>query len=192
MLLYSAILMACECPPLSPVDQELTKNYDVIFVGKIDSLSPCSTEGIAIAYFTIHELYKGKASRRVEVHFDCSSACLMSFSKNEEWIIYAIYQRFDLVSVKLCSHSRKHFKTGEQDFYQAVSGRTFEEEQTFLKSALGEQPFIEKENWNEEQKEFKPHNTQPSNSNKIYLLLISFGVMILIYILTRKKRRKNG
>lgn len=192
MLLHAAILTACECPPVSPISLELTKEYDVIFIGKIDSISPCSTNGISRAYFTIDELYKGKTGRQTAVHFDCLSSCMMSFAKNEEWIIYAIYQRFDVISVKLCSHSRKQFKTGEQDFYRAASGRTFDEEKEFLKSNLQEQAFLGKEDWNKEQQELKPHNTQPSNSSKIYLLLISFGVMILIYILTRKKGRKNG
>ena len=190
VLLHSAVLMACKCSTVSPINQELAKAYDVIFTGKVDSISSCSTD--AIAYFTINALYKGKTTEQVAVHFDCTTSCMMSFAKNDEWIIYAIYGHFDLVSVNICSHSRKHFKTGEQDFYQTASGRSFEEENEFLKSSLGRQAFAEKENWNTEQKEFKPHNTQPSNSNKIYLLLISFGVMILIYILTRKKRKKNG
>ena len=192
MLLHASVLMACKCAPVIPIDQELVKKYDVIFMGRIDSIAPCSTNGISVAYFTISELYKGTTGKNVAVHFDCLSSCMMSFARNEEWIIYAIYQRFGVVSVKLCSHTRKHFASGEQDFYRAASKRTFEEEQSFLKNTLQLQPFTDAEQWNKDQQELKPHNEQPSNNSKIYLLLISFAVMILIYILTRKKRKKNG
>lgn len=192
MLLHTAIVKACECPPLTPVSVEQMNAYDVVFTGRIDSISPCATNGISIAHFTIDELYKGKTAKQVNVHFDCISSCMMSLAKNEEWIIYAIYQRFDVISVKLCSHSRKYFREGKQDFYRAVSGRTYDQEKEFLRTNLGIRPFVAKEQWNKDQVEFKPHNKQPSSSSKIFLLLISFGVMILIYILTRKKRRKNG
>ena len=50
---------------------------------------------------------------------------------------------------------------------------------TFIASNI----FSQKEKWNEEQAELKPHNEQPSDQSKVYLLLVSFGIMILIYIL---------
>jgi hypothetical protein len=191
LILQSAWLMACECPPLKPISKELANDYDIIFLGKVDSVS-ATTDGISSAYFTVEELYKGRAGKHLAVDFDGVSACMMSFAKNEEWIIYASYQRFDVVSVKLCSHSRKQVNASEQDFYAAAAQRTFAQEQDFLKSAFGIQPFIEKEAWNKEQQDLKPRNEQPSAMNKLWLLLISFGAMILIYILTRKKKKKNG
>ncbi len=190
--LRSVILMACECPGISPINKDLAKDYDVIFIGRVDSVSTFATNGISTAYFTLEELYKGNTPQQLGVDFDGVSACLMSFAKDEEWIIYANYQRFNVISVKLCSHSRKHAKEGEQDFYATAAQRTFEQEKTVLKTIFGTQPFIEKEKWNKEQQEFKPRNEQPSGINKLLLLLISFGVMILIYILTRKKKKKNG
>jgi hypothetical protein len=191
LLLQSAWLKACECPPLIPINNELTKTYDIIFMGKVDSVS-AAIDGISTAYFRVEELYKGHAGKHVAVDFDGVSACMMSFAKNEEWIIYASYQRFDVISVKLCSHSRKQVNASEQDVYAAAAQRTFEQESEFLKNMFGIQPFIEKEAWNKEQQDLKPRNEQPSARNKLVLLLVSFGVMILIYILTRKKKRKNG
>ncbi len=192
MCLQSVMLLACECPPVAPVNQETLKGYDIIFSGKIDSVSPCGTNGIAIAYFTIDELYKGKTMKQTAVHFDCLSSCMMSMAKNENWIIYANYRRFDLISVKLCSHSRKYFQASENDIYLSTAQRTYGQEKDFLNSTLGIQTFIKEEVWNSEQQELKPHNKQPSNFNKIILLLVSFGVMILVYIITRKKKKKNG
>jgi hypothetical protein len=192
VLFLTSVVMACECPPVSSITLDLAKNYDIIFIGKIDSVSACATNGISIATFTISELYKGNSIKQAMVHFDCVTSCMMSFARNEEWIIYANYQRFDVISVKLCSHSRKYFQPGEQDFYLSAAKRTFDEEKEFLKSGLGVQPFIENESWNKDQQELRPHNDQPSSQRKIMLLLVSFIVMILIYIITRKKRRKNG
>jgi hypothetical protein len=191
LIMRSAWLTACECPPLNPISKELCNNYDIIFIGKVDSVSAASN-GISTVYFSLEELYKGHAGKYAILDFDGVSACMMSFAKNEEWIIYANYQRFDEISVKLCSHSRKHLNATEQDFYAAAAQRTFEQEQEFLKVTFGIQPFSEKENWNKAQEDLKPRNEQPSGMSKVILLLISFGSMILIYILTRKKKRKNG
>jgi hypothetical protein len=191
LLLRSVVLMACECPPLAPISKELASDYDIVFMGKVDSVS-AAANGISSAYFTVEEFYKGHAGKHIIVDFDAVSACMMSFAKNEHWIIYATYQRFDVISVKLCSHSRKQVNASEQDFYATAAQRTFEQESEFLKTAFGVQPFIEKEAWNKEQQDLKPRNEQPSGMSKMVLVLISFGAMILIYILTRKKKRKNG
>ena len=141
VLFHTTVLAACECPPIIPVNQELAKKYDVIFTGKVDSVSDC-TAGISKVYFTIEELYKGRAMQQMAVQFDCVSSCLMSFAKNEEWIIYAAYQQKKKNTKKQNKHSRKYFKAGEQDFYLAAAGRTFEEEKEFLRSGLGIQPFV--------------------------------------------------
>src|SRR4051812_34424948 len=95
LLFSSSLLSACECPPLSPVTKELCDHYDVIFFGRIDSVALCDTKGNAVAFFTIVELYKGNSEKRIKINFDCSSECLMSFAKNEEWLIYANYRKFD-------------------------------------------------------------------------------------------------
>ncbi len=102
------------------------------------------------------------------------------------------YQRFDVVLANLCDHNRKRTKAGEQDFYETTASRTFDQEKEFLKTELGTHSFIQDENWNKEQEELKPRNEQPSGTSKIVLLLVSFGVMIIIYIITRKKKNKNG
>ena len=107
-------------------------------------------------------------------------------------LFIVIVHSADVAMVKLCSQSRKQFKASEQDFYLAAAQRTFEQEKEFLKTELGIQPFIKTEKWNNDQQEYKPHNEQPSGMNKIYLLLVSFAVMILIYIITRKNKKKNG
>ncbi len=191
-IMHATGSFACACKSLPPLTQDLTKKYELIFCGKIDSVSACGDKGWAIAYFTISDLYKGVIDEKIAIHFDCSSSCMMSFSENEEWLIYANYLEFDQASVIFCSPSRKYFQKVEDDFYMIETHRSYEEEKNFLKTTLGIQPFSQKEKWNEEQAELKPHNEQPSDRNKIYLLLVSFGIMMLIVIVTRKKKKKNG
>jgi len=177
---------SCDCPPLEALSKKSMEKYDVIFYGKVDSIIPCSTQGIGTAYFTIRSLYKGACVQHVSVDYDCTTACMMSFAKNDEWLIYGIYQRFDLITVALCGHSRKKISDGTVDFYESASQRTFDDENTYLKTELGIQPFGEHNALNEQQKELKPHNDQPTELGKLWLLLISLGTMAVIYFVFKK------
>jgi hypothetical protein len=188
-LVFSKAISACDCPPFEVVSASVCSNYNVVFYGKVDSVSV--SNGYNTAYFTIQELYKGKVKQHVKINFDATTACMMSFSKNEEWLMYCSFQRFDDLAVNFCGHSRKYFSNTSQDFYQLAAQRTFEEEKLFLRSNLLIQPFVENDKFNQQQVDFKPHNNQPSGFNKLLLLLTSFLVMIIIYIVTRKKNKKN-
>lgn len=187
-LFLSNLSFACQCPTLSPISKDLCNKYEVIFYGKVDSVSPCATNGISTAHFTINELYKGEVEQHVKVDFDCSSACMMSFSESDEWIIYSIFQRFDLMTVNICEHSRKFFSDATLDIYEIASHRTFEQEKQFLNKALGIQSFIKKNELNEQQNNMAHHNTQPSAMNKLWLLLASAVAMGIVYYVTRKKK----
>ena len=188
LIVSSGYLFSCECPPLQPISKELSKNYNVIFFGKVDSVSACAKDGISTVYFTISELYKGAVSAHVKIDFDCASPCLMSFEKGEEWLIYASYPKFDKLTVSLCEHSRKFISEVSKDYYFISSQRTFEQEKQFLKTELGIQSFVEKNDLNEQQKVLKPHNDQPSPINKLFLLLVSVGVMSIVFLVARKKK----
>ncbi len=187
---FSVYLFSCECPALEPISKEGCKSYNVIFYGKVDSVGSCNEKGISTAYFTIKELYKGAVSQNIKVNFDCASECMMSFTKGEEWIIYGSYEKFDLLTVKLYEHSRKYFTDEKDDFYFITSKRKFEEEKVFLRTELGIQSFIVQNDLNEQQKIFKPHNDQPSDTTKFWLLFTSLSTMILILYFTRKKKQK--
>lgn len=188
LLFVSVSLFACECKTLQPISKELCKNYDVIFYGKVDSVGVCRLDGSATAYFTIQELYKGSVEEHVKVDFDCTSSCLMSFSKDDEWLMYNTFHKFNLLTVNICNHSRKLFKDDTQDVYQLAAHRTFEEEKSFLKELLGIQKFAENNDLNELQEQMGARNMQPSAMGKLWLLLISFSVMALVYYVTRKKK----
>lgn len=189
--LLTKVTFACECPPIKPISKDLFNTYDAIFTGQVDSVSACSTDGKSKAYFFINELYKGNLNQHLEVVFECSSECMMSFSKEEEWLMYATYSRFDMLVVNLCGHSRKFFNDPSQDYYQMAAQRSFEEEKQFLKTTLGVHSAVQNDELSQQQSDFKSRNEQPSGSNKLLLLLISFSVMAIVYFVTRKKKKKN-
>jgi hypothetical protein len=178
---------ACECPPLQPITEVISKNYNAVFYGKVDSITNSSEKGFNTAHFTITELYKGNVQQHVKINFDNSSSCLMSFSKGEEWLIYAIYKNFDFLTVSICGHSRKFFKEASSDFYQLNSKRTFEEEKNFLKSTFNVQAYAKVNELNQQREQFKPHNIQPEPMSKLLLVLISLLSVLIIFFVTRKK-----
>jgi hypothetical protein len=184
--IISLISLSCECPPLEAVTKKSIDEYDVVFYGKVDSVVPCKTDGIGTVYFTVISLYKGSAQQHVSIDYDCVSSCMMSFSKNDEWIIYSMFQHFDLLTVNICGHSRKKITDGSMDYYQVASQRSFEEENSFLENTFGTHAFASHNQLNDAQKEMQPHNEQPGALNKLWLLLISLGVMVLIYFVTKK------
>ncbi len=188
LTLLSQITDACECPPIKPISKESGNNYDVIFFGKIDSVSSCPVKGNAIAYFTVSQLYKGRIQQHLKINFDCSTPCMMSFSKDEEWLIYSTFKRFDEMNVTLCGHSRKFFGDVSKDFYQTNAQRTFEEEKFFLKETFGIQTFPQNTASNKQQQDSNPQNEQPSGIIKLILILISFTVMAIVYVITRNKK----
>jgi len=180
-------LAGCECLPVQPITEVTCKNYNVIFYGRVDSVTNSSEKGFNTAHFTIAELYKGNVQQQVKINFDNSSSCLMSFSKNEEWLIYAVYKNFNFLTVSICGHSRKFFKEISNDFYQLNAQRTFPEEKKFLKTTLNIHPFSTVNELNKQREQFKPHNIQPEPMNKLWLLFISLLTMAIIFFVTRKK-----
>lgn len=184
LFLIQTIAQACDCntPPLS---KEICAQYDVVFAGTVDSVSPCNTKGDAIAYFTIVDLYKGNAEQHIAVTFDCASSCMMSFAKKEEWIIYSTYSRFNKCGVAFCSHSRKRVATAG-DPYATVSTYTFDGEKEFLKANLGSRSFAAHNELNDQQEIMRPTNEQPSGMNKLLLLGGSLLAMLVIYFVSKK------
>lgn len=187
LILFSAPLFPCECPTLSPITKEATSNYDVIFIGRADSVSACDTKGFAVAYFTINELYKGSVQKSVNINFDCLSSCQMSITKGEDWLIYATYKKFDYLTVTICSHSRKQFTNEAEDFYMMAAQRTITQEQQFLKDSLGIQTIVQ-DAAQPLVTDIGTHNRQPSAHSKLLLLLISLLAMVVVYFITKKKK----
>lgn len=187
--IFSNYLFACICESLPPLTKESFKQYDVIFHGKVDSISYSKLKE-NIVHFSVIELYQGNSEEQVQLIYDGSSSCMMNFINNEEWIIYATYSNFDKLNVHLCSHSRKKFSDTTKDPYIAASGRSFDDELALLRTQLQVQQLIKRNELIKTQSEFKPHNVQPSNVNKVILLIISLLVMVAVYFISKYFKKK--
>lgn len=182
--LLSSAAFACQCDSLKKMSKEESAQYELIFRGTVDSVSACKTS--AIAYFRVEELYKGYSPVRNTILFDCSSPCLMEFSKGQEWIIYSTVSARGVPEVKLCSHSRKRFAKAEEDYYTVNSGMTYDEEAALLKSELSLHTLLDRGETIKDTSVYDHRNTQPSPYTKIVLLLVSAVVLVLLYYLFNK------
>ena len=97
--------LACKCPDLEPISTNFCENYDVIFYGKVDSISQVEDNRKNTVHFKIYNLYKGKLPSKANIYYDATSPCMMSFSPEEEWLIYAYYEKYNLLTVNICQHS---------------------------------------------------------------------------------------
>jgi hypothetical protein len=182
------VTFACKCPQIEPITKDFCKNYDVIFYGKVDSIVKNTTNN-GIAYFSITSLYKGKTTQHIQINYDATSSCMMSFSEGDEWLIYAYYEKYNFLRVNICQHSRKHFKNEAEDYYRINAQRSFEEEKLFLQDSLGIQVFIEENNIQQrQQNQISQRNIQPEPTNKLLLLVFSLASMGIIFYLIRKKQ----
>ncbi|MBA3970663.1 MAG: hypothetical protein H0X46_00680 [Bacteroidetes bacterium] len=188
LVFLASYAYACQCPVFPPISEKGCERYDVIFFGKVDSASACDPKGFAKVYFSIAELFKGSVEQQVNISFDCSTECLMSFAKGEEWLIYSKYKKFDLLEIEICEHSRKNFNDDAKDIYLLAATRTFLQEKDFIKTLLGIHYYIKPNDLNKQHEEVGPQNVQPSGWGKVMLLLISVAVMGVVYFVTRKKK----
>ncbi len=171
---------ACKCSEHPPISKEQFTVYDVIFEGKVDSVSVCK-EGFSTAYFTLSSLFKGESFPQNEVRFDCTSDCQMSFSKGEEWIVYAQYFKYGKLELNFCSRSRKKIVAGD-DYFEALNRMSYSDEQAFLVKTLGTKKVLGKKN------ETMPERVliQPTDYWKLWCLLISLVCMYVIFYLVKK------
>jgi hypothetical protein len=148
------------------LDKKYCEVYQVIFEGKVDSVSTCM-EGYSRAWFTVEGLYKGESQIQNEIRFDCGSDCQMSFQKGETWIIYGQYYKYGRLAVDFCSRCRKQFVQGD-DYFTPLNHMSYTEENSALERMFGKQKLSEK---------IKPDMpgrvlVQPTAWWKLWLLLI--------------------
>ena len=134
-LLCGFSAQACQCP-LTTLGMEEANKYELIFKGKIISVSPCGQRP-GEALFEISELYKGNAASRFKMLFECGGECAIGFQANEEWVIYARYKQIDNAMMDWCSRSRKQFSNEKEDFYAVTYGNDYDDEVAFLRAKLG-------------------------------------------------------
>lgn len=179
LLLAAPALWACKCVQ-EPVSEKTIAPYDFIFYGKVIATSGC--DGTSRVKFLVEELYRGSSYGSTELEYDCSSDCQMSFSPDEDWLIYASFTGFDKGKVEFCSYSRMQPGAGEEDFNTVNHGMDFKTEKAWLQSKLGVKPLKEREVVEQQHHE----NLKPQGMNVIWMMAIGFGTLALFYFITRK------
>lgn len=169
----------CNCT-LIPVSDNAVAPYELIFTGKVVSVSNCDKK--AKATFEIQELYLGKSYATTEIEFDCSSECKMTFAPGETWLVYCTYEAYGKAKTEYCSHTRKLYADEENDLNTIGHGMTFSEEQAWLKQKFGMQEL------NDESMAVDMHhkNIIPTGYSVLWYLGIGLVVVVAAYFLSRR------
>jgi hypothetical protein len=173
-LLSNLIGFACQCP-LSSLNIEECNKYDLIFKGKIVSLNTCNNKP-GEALFELEELYKGNATQKFTILFDCNSECAIKLNVGEEWIIYTNHKQLNNAQLNWCSRSRKFFSNDKEDFYAVNYGIDYSEELKFLRYNFGLHHFIP-----ESKNTTTDRNIKPNLNQSILMVLISITFILLFY-----------
>ncbi len=169
----------CECP-LTQLGKAECNKYDIIFRGKVDSVITCKNKP-GIAFFEVHDLYKGNLTKHFKVTFDCNDPCASEFKVGEEWIIYSNYKQIDNALMDWCSRSRRYIKNSKEDFYAVTYGNSYDDEVKFLLDSLGLHRFLKDNVVNPGQR-----NILPTTNQTILILICSILCILLFYYLFNK------
>jgi hypothetical protein len=170
---------ACKCS-FDSLSLQNIKSSELIFLGEVSAVSGCS--GTSKATFTVKELFRGKCYQNVAVEFDCTSDCQMSFAPGQTWIIYATYKKYGEPVTEFCSFSRQKMPAGEEDFNSSWHGKTFDEEEAWLKKNLGLQELNERNPIDDQHHE----NIRPTGYETLWYLGGGFLALIVLYFISRK------
>lgn len=165
--------MACECP-FSSLSLEECNKYEIIFKGKVLSVTPCADKP-GEAVFEIEELYKGNAGSRFTVLYTCGSACAMPLVPGDEWVIYSRYKQINKAMLDWCSRSRKYFRNENEDFYTVNYGNDYYDEVKFLRDHLGKHRLMQ------DRPADTGRNLLPNVNQAIVLVICSLAAIVLFY-----------
>jgi hypothetical protein len=137
--------------------------------------------------FQVNSLFKGIASKQMEVYFDNKNVCALKFNVGEDWLVYANYKSAKPVVV-YCSRSRKNvINTNKNiDLMYVKSDITIDDETDKLIELCGlkafSEPILENENAHD--------NIIPTGSQRILLIIFSLIGFAAIYFLLNRLFKK--
>jgi hypothetical protein len=171
--------ISCECP-LSTLGMEECNKYEIIFKGKVLSVKDCGNK-FGEAIFEVEELFKGNATKKFKVLFECGQECSAKFTPGDEWIIYTRYKQMENALMDWCSRSRKFFKIDKLDFYTTTYGNDYDDELKFLRSELGNHRLLADNLTRVEER-----NKLPTSNETILIFISSLAAIVLFYYLFNK------
>lgn len=189
----------CDCPEHpGRLTVKKTEAFDLIFLGRVDSLLPCQPSSRkALAFFTVKRLYKGRnIPPFVMVEYPCAGACRFDFHLGDMWLLYAHHTPTAssvIFSVHPCERSRPVPRHPSEDDYTLYNEMTFAEETLFMRKHL--QPaFILPDTSvarlaRKGQVKAIDQNRSiifATDRQKLLLLLASLAAFIFLWLLTRR------
>jgi hypothetical protein len=137
--------------------------------------------------FSVSKLFKGVASKQVDVYFDAKNPCVLKFNTGEDWLIYANYKSGKPL-LAYCSRSRKNvINTNKNiDLMYVKSDITIDDETEKLSELCGLKPFTNPISENED----GHNNIIPTGSQRILLIIFSVIGFALIYFVLNKVMKK--
>jgi hypothetical protein len=183
-------IFACNCGgALSPWTKEEADGYDVIFLGRIDSIYG---DHICSARFHGISLFKGLAPKNAVIRHDCYSTCRMPFEPGQIWLIYAHIDSTGYWVVDYCGRSRPKPVGGEPDEHAGEAGLSYADELGLVRKSFPPRDFITQKQIDEisdsGKKVIDPMRELPiaTPGQKVVLVIISFAGLIFFYVLVRR------
>lgn len=163
--------LACQCPVTALNEQEI-KKYDIIFKGSIKTINLKGEKSEAI--FLVSELYKGMLPAEFKIIFNDADACKIDMRVGDEWIIYTNYYQMENAKIDFCSRSRKYIKNSKEDFFVELTGISYDEELSYLQKNLGIHKLMK-----EKPNRVEQRNILPNQKQFVLLLVCSLIFMVL-------------
>ncbi|KOS69719.1 hypothetical protein AEA09_03910 [Lysinibacillus contaminans] len=168
---------ACSCAGPNTVEEELEQS-SVVFSGKVveivdenkNKFKQSSADRLAVI-FEVEEYWKGLNQKQITVYTERSSvSCGYEFNLNAEYLVYA-HEANGALNVNRCSRTTP-LVTAEEDISELEKG---------------EKPIEQISNVNKGENHIPTENS--TNNNKIYIILLILGLLIVgIYILRRIRK----
>lgn len=190
--IFATVVYCCNCENTLPqLSREETEKYDLIFTGFVNNIHEQNNEWYA--EFVVEQPFKGLIPRDIKILYDGTTSCQMHFLKGDQWLIYA---KMDSVkrkwTVNYCERSRKFPEPDEEDQYTIYSGKTLDEELSFLAKNYNTGQIVGEDTLTMIEKENKIVVDSQRNMNygsprqKIILLICSLAGMIIVYLIIKK------
>jgi hypothetical protein len=179
-ILLNLPAFACQCDSISTsLNKQTVSSYDLIFYGKVTKVA--SVQHTGLASFSIDKIFQGKSYQNIDLSFDNQSSCAMSFSPDEEWIVYAKYISYGHAEIVFCSPSRKKMSSNTDDYYSMIHGKSFEDELIWLEKEFGIKE-LNRSSAESPRREL----LHPVGMERLWLYLGGLLGLALIWFLTRK------
>lgn len=187
LISFAAKSYSCECKGTAPLTIVECRKFELIAQCKIDSIKVCTGDK-SLVFVSVLEMYKGNLETKLNFLYDCSTSCMMSFAKDEIWLLYAKRGNQNQFELNLCDRNRKYFAQAKDDFYALNAGLSFADEIAYLKKNIGYK-IPQEENKNKAIDITQRENDETSGANKLLMLAISLVLFLLMYYIVNKKLR---